>query len=350
MNIRHCRESGLSLVEILIALALSLVLLMGVIEIFASNRQAFRIQTALARIQEAGRFAGERLGYDLRMAGYMGCGNLRTGIFETQVLASPPPVLGMPQYPKNLEAGDVFKVYQAAGSGWTPALPQALTTLPHPPTTGDVVEIHRMGDQIYFLSTDVPKRSSNPIPVTSSAGLESGDLAIISDCRHADIFRITDLGVGGELSHSAGGNIQGALSNSEDYPKDGTFVAKFLSTFYFVGDTGRHSDSGASIPALYRYTPEAGEEEILEGVADLQVQLGLDTDGDGDVDRYQWTSTDVDKALGVRLEFLMRSLNDNVASQPLSYEFAGGVIHPKDHFLRKVFTVQAQLRNLAVGR
>ncbi len=68
MNIR--RQTGLSLVELMIALVVGLLLLGGVIEIFVANKQTYRMAGASARIQENARFATEILGRYLRIAGY----------------------------------------------------------------------------------------------------------------------------------------------------------------------------------------------------------------------------------------------------------------------------------------
>ena len=339
MNDHASHQNGLSLVEIMIALALSLVLLAGVMEIFVSNRQAFRIQTALARIQESGRYATERLAYELRMAGYMGCGSLRDGVFQVNVLADPRPVNGMPS---ELAAKDTLKIYQARGNTWLPApgLPSGLS--PAPAMGTDVIEIHRAGDRTYALTDKMGSRTA-AIPLVSSTGLDAGDVAIIANCQYADVFRITDIDKGQHLFHGAGSNSSSGLS--AEYDRDAR-VARFLSSFFYVADTGRFSENGAAIRALYRYTPTGGGEELLEGVENLQIVLGLDNDGDGSVDEYL-ASTASDKAISLRLEFLMRSLEDHVTTEPLTYTYDGETITPTDHHLRKAFVAQVQLRNLA---
>ncbi len=67
------REQGLTLIEILIALLLGAFLIGGVLEIFVNTRETNRMQEALSRLQENGRFAMEFIGRDLRMAGYSFC-------------------------------------------------------------------------------------------------------------------------------------------------------------------------------------------------------------------------------------------------------------------------------------
>jgi type IV pilus assembly protein PilW len=67
------RQKGLTLIEIMIALLLGAVLLAGVIQVFLNTKQTYKMQEALSRLQENGRFAMDFLGRDIRMADYRGC-------------------------------------------------------------------------------------------------------------------------------------------------------------------------------------------------------------------------------------------------------------------------------------
>ncbi|MCP5158557.1 MAG: PilW family protein [Gammaproteobacteria bacterium] len=64
-------QRGLTLVEILVSLVISLFLVAGVIQLFIGTRQTYQGHDALSRIQENGRFALERMAWDIRMAGYV---------------------------------------------------------------------------------------------------------------------------------------------------------------------------------------------------------------------------------------------------------------------------------------
>ena len=66
-------QTGLSLVEIMIALLIGLFLLGGVLQIFSNSQQTYRMQQNLSRLQENGRFAIDFLAHDSRMASYWGC-------------------------------------------------------------------------------------------------------------------------------------------------------------------------------------------------------------------------------------------------------------------------------------
>ena len=64
------RQSGFTLVELMIAMVLGLILTSGVLQIYLSNKQAYRTNEALARIQEDSRLLSDMLGRKIRMAGY----------------------------------------------------------------------------------------------------------------------------------------------------------------------------------------------------------------------------------------------------------------------------------------
>jgi type IV pilus assembly protein PilW len=63
-------QTGLSIVELLVALALGMLLLTGVTQVFLSTRQTISTTEAMARVQENGRFALEFISQSARVAGY----------------------------------------------------------------------------------------------------------------------------------------------------------------------------------------------------------------------------------------------------------------------------------------
>ena len=66
------RQSGLSLVELMVAISIGLVLLGGVFTIFMSNKQSYRVQENMGRVQENGRFAIDLMARTLRMTAWQG--------------------------------------------------------------------------------------------------------------------------------------------------------------------------------------------------------------------------------------------------------------------------------------
>ncbi len=66
-------QSGMTLIEIMIAMVLGAFLIGGVIQIFLNTQRTYRMQENLSRMQENGRFALEFLSRDVRMADYRAC-------------------------------------------------------------------------------------------------------------------------------------------------------------------------------------------------------------------------------------------------------------------------------------
>jgi prepilin-type N-terminal cleavage/methylation domain-containing protein len=67
------RQQGFSLIELMIALLISSILMLGAIQLFSNTSASDRTNTAIARVQENGRVALEIIGADARRAGYQGC-------------------------------------------------------------------------------------------------------------------------------------------------------------------------------------------------------------------------------------------------------------------------------------
>jgi len=71
-NQSRASQSGLTLVELMIAMVVGLFLSAGIIQIFIANNQTYRVTDNISRLQENGRFALENLGKTIRSAGFKG--------------------------------------------------------------------------------------------------------------------------------------------------------------------------------------------------------------------------------------------------------------------------------------
>lgn len=67
------QQSGFSLIELMVAIVISSLLIIGVTEIYSRSFFADRDNTELAYMQESGRLALEIIGQDARRAGFQGC-------------------------------------------------------------------------------------------------------------------------------------------------------------------------------------------------------------------------------------------------------------------------------------
>src|SRR5690606_30644996 len=74
-RIRFGWQSGVSLIEVMIALVIAGLLSLGLVQIFAASKATSNMTEGLSRVQENGRFATQFLARQLRMVGFMGCGS-----------------------------------------------------------------------------------------------------------------------------------------------------------------------------------------------------------------------------------------------------------------------------------
>lgn len=83
MTPRRHRQGGFSLIELIVAMALGLVVSLGITQIFLSARNTYATQSAAAAIQEDGRFALSKMIQEIRMVGMFGCINTITAATAT---------------------------------------------------------------------------------------------------------------------------------------------------------------------------------------------------------------------------------------------------------------------------
>ncbi|MDH3338982.1 MAG: prepilin-type N-terminal cleavage/methylation domain-containing protein, partial [Gammaproteobacteria bacterium] len=66
------RQKGMTLVELMVALAIGSFLMIGAVQIYNQSRQAFVINESIARVQETAQFTMDTLESDLRMVSNWG--------------------------------------------------------------------------------------------------------------------------------------------------------------------------------------------------------------------------------------------------------------------------------------
>ncbi|WP_432471147.1 PilW family protein [Amphritea sp. HPY] len=353
-------QRGFSLVELMVALTVSLFLVLGVFQVFIATSDSNRTGQALARVQDNGRFALDYMIRDIRLTGYQGCIDLDT--IEVNVIAKDPDI------DVTIEPLRGFQI-NSSGS-WTPAKltePDELKIsgamandsdviyIQHASPTGTAVDCPGGG---FSCSAD----NANIHITDNNLGIEQNDLIIVTDCEAADLFRVTNnpkvLGNGNvTLAHANSNNTTNRLSKA--YQAD-SFILKYLANAYYVKDTGRNSDNGDDIFALYRYDRGAREEfEIVAGVERINILFGQRL-ASGNL-RFVGAadgSLNMDEVVAVRLSIMVVS-NNRVrdTANTVNYNMAGTIIqpasgaggtvsYPEDRRLRRVFSATVMLRNL----
>ena len=305
------RQSGLTLVELMVATTLSLVLLAGVLVVFAANKTTYRMQNGLGTLQENGRYAMRQIVNDLQLAGFGGC--------LSPNLEPRPRVInlvdGSPTYLNEFAGGAFFAGDDNGGSTYDGKAMSVGT---------DAIEIRGpLRSTVAYVTGGVNAAANVTVKDDVTGTFAANDYLLISDCAGADIFQATNVQlVAGDtaIAHADTGNTQANLSRA--FAAD-SVVTKLATHTYFIADTGRTNASGQAITALYRFDGTSAV-ELVDGVEDLQIEYAFDTGGTG---KFSFKDADALNAaewagvMAIRISLLMNSV-----------EAASAVVAPYTYF------------------
>jgi len=334
-HFKHHR--GMSLVEVLVALVISLFLLGGIIQVYLANKTSYAFSNAISRIQENGRYSLDTMSQDLRMAGFFGC-----AIFD----------------PTDSES--IVNNLNAAGTGYDAAVHDIIGQGLLEGTNNDGLNgsdsITLRGakpSQFNVFPPFGPSTSAN-IKVNNNDILETGDIVMISNCRGADIFQITNTTQGKGAAKDAVVHNTGTGTEPGNYNPDTCKSGHCLSQVYgadaslfqlqAVTYTIAVGESGE--PALWR-SENGVNLELIEGIEQMQILYGVDTDDDDFPNRYVVSTAVADMldVISVRIMLLIRSESDGITEDVQSYTYNGANITAADQRLRQIFSTTIALRN-----
>jgi len=353
------RNQGLSLVELMVALGISSILLLGMSTIYLDSRKTDKLGTSLARIQETGRFAINFLAKDIRMAGYQGCADPED--LQLNIIARNPPTATM--FENSLRGFEVDDGTWANGTEFDNTNIEADALI-----GSDVIGIQGATAADTQLTGNMAPNNANIQITTNPMGFQQGDIVIIADCENADMFRITNNPSGGNitLTHAGGTNTASKLSSV--YTTSASIMS-FESVVYYVANTGRTNSRGDAINALYRQTDILTDtapsnarflrEELVEGVDSMQILYGerLANGNIHYVPADEIVGADMSAVEGIRLGLLISSVERvQDANDNLSYDLPGETIapvgaagavvtHAVDQRIRRDFSSTINLRN-----
>ena len=340
------RQSGISLVEIMVALVIGLFLIGGVLQVYLTNKSTFRFVDAVSRIQENGRFAIDTIAQDLRVGSFWACA---------------------PHDPDATE--NLVNHLDSDGDGYDPAIHDFIGRGALKDNADDDLEDTGLNGSDGFIvrgakssqaSVRQPFNSptSASIQISATDALEAGDIVMISNCEGADIFQISSIGAGATgdqiaLVHTTGGTPGNA--NAVACPAGGSahclsrtygadsMISELQTVIYSVA-AGANGE-----PALWR-SENGVNEEWIGGVESMQILYGVDTDDDDIANQYLNSTAvaDMNAVSAVRVMLLMQSDDDFVVEEAQSYTFNGNAVVANDRRLRQIFSTTISLRNRGV--
>lgn len=342
------RMRGVTLVEMMVAMALGLFLVGVMGMIFLGSKGTFQAQNHVSRLQESARFTVDTIAGDLRMSGFRGCRGTGATTPVANFLNTPTGFL------YNFASG--IWASHHTGTTWAPALDTAISSpalVPAPNSAGDVLTVRRTTGPGWALTAEMASPTA-PLSVTPTGRITARDLLLVSDCAGSAVFQATNAspGLTGSIEHSASVTATpGMASNSlgRAFLQD-AMVHRLTTVTYYLAPSARTGKTTQR--ALWSYTTPVYDgtpqpQELVTGVEGFRVTLGLDSNGDGAADAYVLPADVADwtQVVTAQTELLLASTEDNISSGHQPYTFAGATVTPTDRRLRTVVSTIAQVRN-----
>jgi len=378
-------SKGFGLIELMIAMAIGLVLMLGVLELYVSNKQAYKTTEALGRLQENARYAMYQVQKELRIAGYTDCApniidhlNSAGSGYDATLFDLDHAVGG---WESNSASGtgpgdnytlssNSFTAGSDAASNWADqdgsVLPTSIQGLAI--AGSDILAVKSLSEPRNISVQSTNNINNVPINVNGPSGVAQYSILLVTqDCYNADMFQKRNIATDTNISRGNGTSTTPGPGNEDQsnlftggrawslaYGSGARFY-NFQSNVYFVGN-----DDGT--PSLFKMSFNTGSagtvEKIVDGVESMQILYGEDTDviADGVANIYRTIDTVVDpaKISSVRISLLLRTMEAVAAEvdSKTDYKLAGHSsttateINPvNDRFLRFVFTSTVKLRN-----
>lgn len=332
------KQLGLSLVELMISITLGLVLMVGVVQMFLSTKTTFNTQQSISRIQETGRLAIEFMSKDIRAAANYGCGKSDSGNSAKALQEA------------SLDMGGLHKNFNVAIQGYDSA-----ASLPNQPNyAGDlgIADVSTTQNIIVIRSAldaglPISKLNQNAAIYTYTSqtavtnncveGICTGAAVVVGDCYGSRAFKVSSLAIDStnELTIVPTVSFDTSIPNQQFANGE---VAPLKTVVYFI------ANGANGVPSLWQRTNTDPAAEILEGVEQMRIRYALSTS----MDTYS-TATAIGSnwanVSSVRLELVVRSLNDNAVETPQPYTLGGTSTTPTDRYMRQVFSTTINLRN-----
>lgn len=312
------KQQGFSLVELMVALTIGVVLVGGALTIHIQSHDAHTFADRMARIQENGRFAFDVVSPDLRLGGFWGRVEKAASIARrTGDPINPMPAAFTPA--NDCYAGyytNVTRRIEAANEDQIGALNPYTPCLP---------------DSARRAGTDVLVVRHAAAAPTPAGALVANRLYVITNAVTGELF------------------VAGAMPIPPGYSAADE-IREVVTHLYYISP---NSSAGAGIPALNRLELREGpalvNQELIPGVEDLQVQLGIDSTADGSVNSYLTpNSPALAGASIVAARAWVRVRGERIDlgfTDSATYDYADQSDTPGDQFRRLLMSKTLRLRN-----
>jgi type IV pilus assembly protein PilW len=373
-------QTGVTLVELMVAMAISLFLLIAIGLVYSSSKAGFSYANNTVRMSEDGTFALDSMSRDIRMAAYGGCAGTK--------FVDNPLLVGTKSTPKLLNATSPQFVPSVTNpapnpfSGLALAASNAVQGFKGDDTASGTARTAMGIDSStsFTASTTMPMlyvSGGSERALQVSAGLASGateinfpgdplkwfndsalTFRIISDCKNSEVFRSTSMTTAGKMTTDK------PLLNGYDAD---AVVTPLISSTYFLATR----KNGAATSSLYRQYFDGVKrqnEELVPNVEAITFQYGENTSCLGGVappctaanppafvaDVYRTDATSVvdwSRVVSIRVGLIMvtedngQAVKTSATTETIPWIAGDYAVPTADRRLRRAYSTTVTIRN-----
>lgn len=251
----HTRESGYSLIELMIAAVIGTLLFTKIFATYFQVHEHLERQQAIVLLNEDARQAAYLLSHSIRDAGFVGCAKL-TDDFSYYL------------HDKNKQLNLANSLQGFSADHEHSMLSVIPETIQRQIKIGsDGVAVRKMHVNRASLVSAVT--GSHEIIVSTKPLFEVGDKLLIANCLHGDVFQVA--------ATTHGADYQTLISVTSlryryEMPAE---IGQIIEEVFYIRDTGRLSKAGYPILALYRFDYRGIEEELIAGIENMRIYYGV---------------------------------------------------------------------------
>ncbi len=326
------KHTGISLVELLVAMAVGIMLLAGIIQVYLSNYTATKMITGFSAQLENSRVAIGSVTRSLRSAGHYG------GVDGNDIGA--------------IGAVNISGI-GSCNHAWVTNVRQPIFGYEGASAIGGVTNFpaNCIPSGEYVANTDI---------LAVRYGAASG-LAPIGGLSSAKVYLRTAISQGINGGEILLGSDSGLTSLGAGVDGVGIYNYEYKMEMYYVrpcseADCGGCDDGMPSLVRLRLDGEVLTAETLAEGVEQFQVEYGIDSNSDYVVDSYADANgvADWNQVMSARFGLVVRGDNkDSAYTDEQTYVLPGGYVYQPDtevtSYRRKAYSKVVQLRNMNRG-
>ena len=318
----HNLQYGFTLVEVMIAMTLSLLLSGAIVSVFVNNNYSFKQDENIATMQDDARHALREIAFDIRMAGYYA---------DLHIPASVTPNGGLTTGTDCGPSGESNWIFRTVEAGTGNSL--SITAIDNA-TSADAIAAHSCFQTGELLNgTDI-------VSIKRVAGAEA--VTLTSDNTYLRTNGTVGLLFNGPTPDSPPFVINPPLADWAYRP-----------SIYYIRQYA--NSPGDNIPTLCKKTLRGSTADMVTeclatGIENLQIEYGIDTSQDGHPNVYMTNPSlaDMQNVVAARIFLLARTTDtDTRYRNDKTYTISNAAsLEPDDSFHRRVFSTSVSIQNI----